>query len=820
MRAYDFIDYIRTKDDYHSQIVHLETIPSRKARYGILKTPVHQVILKTLEKSGIKKLYSHQTKAIDLIHEGNNVVIVTSTASGKTLCYTIPVLDSLLKNPGARMLFMYPTKALAQDQLRVLSNFKKLDNVFSFYAGTYDGDTPTDIRRKLREEGNIILTNPDMLHQGLLPNHTKWSTFFSNLKYIVIDEIHYYRGLLGSNVSNLIKRLHRICKYYGSNPVFICCSATIANPVELTERILSKKVHLVDNDGSPRGPKKFILWNPPVIDYEGFERASSLNEGMKITVDLVRNNIQTITFSRTRLSAELIYKYCQEFLQKHGKMYADAVRAYRGGYLPEERREIESKLASGEILGVSSTNALELGIDIGGLDACISVGYPGTIASTWQQAGRAGRGQEESVVFLIAQNSPIDQFIMKNPDYLFGKSPENAVIDPENPHISIGHLRAALYETPLRAEEKDIFGEYTLAMLQLLEEDNQTKFSNGNWYFTGKGFPAADVNLRSIDDIIYTIIDTSEGNNIIGTMDELSAFSQLHDHAVYIHNAETYFVDKLDTEKKIALVERKDVDYYTQSVCETSLKIDETELKKDWNSNKVYFGDVTLNTIVTAFKKIKFHTKESIGFENVSLPEQILETMSLWVIPGKRVFSRSAQYGRTAVEGLIGIANVMVEVVSLFGMCDTSDVGAMVDAANTNLPALFLFDKFPGGMGFSEKIYDIIDKVFESIYRIIKECPCKFGCPSCVGAAVPYFARTPGDSFVRGKIPDKETAMIILHEMLSLEPYIPQYKKPEIKYREQYPIPPQQKEKKTEPLKRLDSTIEKKIRKRIQSMGK
>jgi DEAD/DEAH box helicase domain-containing protein len=705
---------------------------------------------------------------------------------------------------------VYTTKALSRDQLRILQRFREIDSSIEFRAGAYDGDTPDDLRRKLRDEGNLILTNPDMLHQGILPNHSRWNRFFSNLRYVIIDEIHTYRGIFGSNVANVVRRLKRIARYYGATPRFICSSATIRNPAELSQRIIGEPVVTIDKDGSPRGPKKFALLNPRLISPETGDRMGPNSEAKRLMVELIKNRVQTIAFTRTRLSAEIIYRYCQEELAKFDSSLANAIKAYRSGYLPLERREIERGLATGELLGVSSTTALELGIDIGSLDACLIVGYPGTIASLWQQAGRAGRGSEQALAILIAQNSPIDQFLMKNQEYLFRQSPENAVIDPDNPLLAVAHLRCALYELPLQPEEQDLFGEYTGAMLELLTDENLIKSINEQWYWANPQFPAADISLRSMNNIVYTIIDTSAGDKAIGTIDETTAFLQVHPHAIYLHDGETYFVNDLDIEKKIAFVEKKAVDYYTMAVSESNIRIDSTEEKKTWHKNQVCLGDTTVTSIVTMFRKIKFHTRESLGFENLDLPPQTLETTAFWLIPRKEVLAAVKQFKRIPKEGLIGIANVVSEVMSLHVMCDTMDIGTVVESSNVGVPTLFVYDRYPGGMGFASRGFDLIDRIMKDTLKVIKTCECFNGCPSCVGSPIPPYSFSTIDADTRGVIPDKEAALILLHALLEMAPYVPRHAPPQ----RGRPMPAQQPMPKLD-VKPLPPNLKQKIRKRL-----
>jgi len=793
MDAEAFLERLKRTEFYSHQIAHIEHLPARTARHAEIPGGLHPKVAAALAAQGITRLYTHQASAIDAIRNGRSAVIVTGTASGKTLCYNIPIVESLLHDSTSTALCLYPTKALTQDQLRAVGPLVALGD---FLAGTYDGDTPANLRRRLRDAGRVILTNPDMLHQGILPHHARWNRLFTHLKYVVIDEIHAYRGVFGSHLANVLRRLRRICRHYGSDPVFICCSATIANPKEHAERTAGSPMTLIDNDGSPKGGRRFVLWNPPPLDQAargrpdawriGGDRRSPVGEAVHLMVKLITEGVQTIAFVRTRLAAELIFKSTRDILRGVSRKLADAVCAYRGGYLPEERREIERKLANREILGVASTNALELGIDIGTLDAAILVGYPGTIASLYQQAGRAGRAREESLVFLLAQNAPIDQYLMAHSSYLFARNPEQAVVDPDNPHIAVGHIRCAAHELPLSAQQRESFGQYAPVVLELLEEDNVVKHIDGHWYWASSEYPASGVNLRNISGCVYTIQDVSEGDRVIGTLDEISAFSQLHDHAVYLHAAETYFVQKLDIEKKIAFVERRDLDYYTQSVQASQIRIDEVESDTPWsqrpttavvgvpspnapidpNSARLGFGDVTVTTTIPMFKKIRFHSRDSLGFEELELPPQQLETVALWFIPPAALVEKMQAEKLIVGEALVGVANVLVEVAPLFVMCDTQDIGAVVDARCLGRDALFLYDRYPGGMGYARRCLEAAPRLFRTIRDVIRQCGCPDGCPSCVGAAVPAFAQTDLDSATRGRIPDKRAALFLMEELL------------------------------------------------------
>ena len=779
MNVRKFLKHLESTDWYDGQVVRVEELPAREARYEPLSPEPTARVLELLRADGIEQFYTHQARAIEHARAGRDVVVVTGTASGKTLCYNVPVLETLYREPEACALYLYPTKALAQDQLRTLRRYVETDGELPMVTGTYDGDTPATARRKLKNDANVLLTNPDMLHAGILPNHGTWARFFSRLKYVVVDEVHSYRGVFGSNVSHVLNRLNRITRHYGADPTYVCCSATIRNPGELAGRLTGRDVAVVDNDGAPRGPKTFVMWNPPFYGDSGVERRSSNVEASRILTDLVVRDHQTIAFVRTRVVSEIVARYAQDHLGRVSPSRAGSVKAYRGGYLPEERREIEKALFEGDLKGVVSTNALELGIDIGSMEAAILVGYPGTIASTWQQAGRAGRGAEPSLVVLIPHDSPIDQYMARNPDYFFGRSPENAVIDPHNPHIVLSHLRAAAFELPLTRGDFDPFGEYCGPIIKILDDDRQVRQQGDKIFWTGPGHPSADVKLRNISDDVYTIIDTGnsgrddEPNKVIGTIDEPGAFMQLYPGAVYIHHGETYFVNDLDIHKKIVKVQKEDTDYYTQSITEVKITVEHEELHKEWNRSEVFWGDLSVTSLTYMFKKVKFGSRDSLGFGALSLPEQILLTAGTWLLPHPEAYRLVKESGRVPREGLLGISNVIKEVIPIFAMCDTMDIGASVDSSASHAPGVYVHDRFPGGMGFAHKAYDLIDEIMHACLELIDKCPCGDGCPSCVGSPLPPYSHLDPDVSTRGMIPDKESARSILHHLLGFEAYAP-----------------------------------------------
>jgi DEAD/DEAH box helicase domain-containing protein len=581
---------------------------------------------------------------------------------------------------------------------------------------------------------------------------------------------------------------------------------------------------VVDDDGSPRGAKQFVLWNPPHLDEGKVDRRSPNTEAERLMVELIQDGVQTITFVRARVVAELLFRYCQDRLTEESPRLRNKVRAYRGGYLAGDRREIEQQLFSGELLGVTTTNALELGIDIGSLDASLTVGYPGTIASTWQQAGRAGRGKEESLSVLIAANSPIDQYLMQHPEYFFGQNPEHAIIDPQNVHVLAGHLACAAQELPIEASEEAQFGEYAAAVLEILEDAKQVRRQGDRWHWVGSSHPQGKVRIRNISENNFTIHDRTDPEKVqvIGEVDEFSAYTLLHPQAIYMHNAETHFVQDLDLKQKVASVTRENLDYYTQAVTKTDIRADETEREHEWRISKVAFGEVTVTTLVYMFRKIKFFERDSIGFGNLDLPPQALETMAVWLMPPRQALERVREYHRVPGDALLGIANVAVEVLPLFVMCDTMDIGSVVDSSNTGTPTIFIYDRHPGGVGFAEKCYDIMEQVMEACLFLIQECECDEGCPSCVGSPLPPYAQQDPDASSRDSVPDREASVMILHDILQREPYVPNAPSPQRRRLIELGLAaadvPMQQEAPRRDIKRLPENVEAKIRRRLRML--
>lgn len=763
-----FLERIRSDRHYGGQMVHVERVPAREARHADLAPPLPGPLARALAARGIERLYVHQVRAVEAARRGENVVVVTGTASGKTLAYNLPVLETLLAEENATALYLFPTKALAQDQLKGLTRFLEAvpDLRDSVSPGVYDGDTSQAARRRVRDESRLVLSNPDMLHRAILPYHGRWSRFLENLRYVIVDEIHTYRGIFGSNVANVLRRLRRVAAHHGAEPQFLASSATIRNPVDLAEALTGLPVRAISEDGSPRGPRTFICWNPPFLDEARIERKSSNVEAMELLVRLVRDGVQTIVFARARVVAELIYKYaCEELRHRDGALAA-RLSPYRGGYLPRERREIERRLFAGELLGVVSTNALELGIDIGSLDASILVGFPGTIASVWQQAGRAGRGADPALTILVAYNDPIDQYLVRHPGYFFARTPEGAAIDPENPYILAGHLSCAAFELPLGPGDEELFGPVTAGVAGALTAEERLTPLDGRHYWASTDFPAQTVNLRTISDDTYSIVDASRDNAVIGTVDAISAPELVYPEAIYLHEGEMYFVKKLDLEQKVATVEPVSVDYYTQPVLDSSIRVTERRQETRRGRERLTLNRATVTWATTMFKKIQFGSADSIGYKNLDLPPQHLDTVALGWSPSEEVRAAVRERGLKPAEGLAGIRNLLITVLPVFAMCDRADVGGIIDSSNFGAPTLFLYDRFAGGVGFTERGYALWEELIAEALALLSDCPCEKGCPSCVGLPVLRPAQHQDPDVMQGyPIPDKEAARVMLEAL-------------------------------------------------------
>ena len=743
-------------------------IPARVAKFRPIPAWVTSALSEAYRAKGIRELYSHQASTAELVRDGKNVVVVTPTASGKTLCYNLPVLNAVLESADTRALYLFPTKALAQDQLAELQDLaKRLDDTFGVF--TYDGDTPSDARKAIRECGHIVLTNPDMLHTGILPHHTKWMRLFENLRYIVLDELHTYRGVFGSHLANVLRRLKRVARFYGSDPQFICCSATIANPGELAAQLIEKEVEVVEENGAPAGEKLFVFYNPPMVNRNLGIRRSYINEATRVAKEILARKLQTIVFANSRLHTEVLLTYLQQAnLPKPGQ--PEPIRGYRGGYLPGERREIERGLRDGRILGVVATNALELGIDVGSLDACVMAGYPGSIASTWQRVGRAGRRSGSSCAVFIASSAPLDQFIVQHPDYFFGSSPEHAHIQPDNLEILVNHLKCAAFELPISADER--FGNVDLP--ELCEQLGEAGFlhqSGGNWHWIDEAYPADTISLRSVTSDNFVIIDTTGEEDgkpeVIGEVDFSSALTTVHPKAIYIHQGQQYQVESLDFDKRKAYVKPVNVDYFTDAIRYTQVRVLEiAEEEAITGPAARVHGDVLVRSQVVGFKKIKFFTNENVGSGKLELPENEMHTTAFWITLGHSLLAELPFSLSERQNGIFGLLYTLGSMATLLTMCDRRDLGTAVgerppsaatdirwedfatapsnapDAKEFFEPNLYIYDAYPGGIGFSEPLYRICSTLLNRARELISACSCENGCPSCVGPTADRSERT------------------------------------------------------------------------------
>ena len=733
MNLEQLIDRLRRTPSFMENVTHWETIPAKEAQFAPFPEELDSRLPPVLAARGVYQLYTHQREAFDRAAEGKDICVVTPTASGKTMCYNLPVLNAILKNSDARALYLFPTKALSADQVSELYELIEAMDV-DVKTFTYDGDTPAAARRQVRQAGHIVVTNPDMLHSGILPHHTKWVKLFENLKYVVIDEIHAYRGVFGSNLANVIRRLTRLCKFYGSNPQFICCSATIANPGELASTLIGRPVDVIDQSGAASGEKHIVFYNPPVVNKQLGIRKSILQETLHVASMLVDNDISTIVFGKSRLTVEVLTRHLKERV-KDPFGNAGKVRGYRGGYLPTLRREIERGLRKGEIRAVVSTNALELGIDIGQLDACVLCGYPGSIASTWQEAGRAGRRKNTALTVMVASSSALDQYIVNHPEYFFTRSPENALVHPDNLYVLLGHVKCAAYELPFEEGESYAKGVSTRELLDYLCEEHILNLTGGRYYWMAEEFPAADLSLRSVTSENFLIIDITrpEHRVVIGEMDRYTVPMLLHENAIYMHEAQQYQVEKLDFDACKAFIRRVDVGYYTDADLNVTLSLLDKEKEEEQDGGLTALGEIRVSTLVTMFKKIRFDTHETLGFGHVRLPETEMHTTAMWWTLPDALAARFES--DTLKNGMMGVANLLRIVAPLSLMCAPQDIAIVyqVKSPLTDKPTLLLYDNIPGGIGLAQKAYAMRKLLLEQALQVVRDCACRQGCPGCVG---------------------------------------------------------------------------------------
>jgi DEAD/DEAH box helicase domain-containing protein len=767
-------------------------LPPRAAEYAAFPDGVDERLRQVLAGRGIEQLYTHQAAAVAHALAGRNVVITTPTASGKTLCYNAPVLSAVLKDPSARALYLFPTKALAQDQLAELHDLanrllESSDSQIGVF--TYDGDTPQDARRSIRGRAHVVLSNPDMVHSGILPHHPRWAKLFENLRYVVIDELHAYRGVFGSHLTNVLRRLARICRHYGSNPTFVCSSATIANPRQLAEALVERPFELVSESGAPRGEKFFLFVNPPVVNQQLGIRRSYLAETRRIAAEFLKRQLQLIVFAQSRLTTEILTTYLKDDFGGHPGS-SEQIRGYRGGYLPQRRREIEKGLREGTVRAVVSTNALELGIDIGALDVCVMAGYPGTIAATWQRAGRAGRRSGRSAAVLVASSAPLDQFVVRHPSYFFDAAPEHALINPDNLHILVDHVKCAAFELPFATSEQ--YGRHDVQeVLGILEESGfvhrtdpsqpaagDDTAGDGTWQWTNESYPADAVSLRSISSDNFVVVDTTNGADVIGETSFTSGPPTLHEKAIYLVEGTLYQVETLDFEGRKAYVRQIDCDYYTDAITYTKVTVLETfaggsaepcagarrdppdvrgtgpadapgtQASADLSDRRSH-GEVHVSSRVVGFKKIKFYTNENVGSGELDLPEQQMHTTAYWLTVSRRVMAALPYASDDRRDGVVGLSFAMRQVAQLLLMCDRQDIGISIGTGeqgdDTDLnrmgipsklsdePRIFIYDNYPGGIGFSEPLFQMHDDLLARTRELIAGCECQHGCPGCVG---------------------------------------------------------------------------------------
>jgi DEAD/DEAH box helicase domain-containing protein len=734
MEIQAFLNHIRSLSTYENQIAHIEHIAPRRASYAELDESLAVGLQDCLNAHGLSPLYSHQADAVNKIRRGKNVIIATSSASGKTLCYNIAVMQAILKDPATRALYLFPTKALAQDQLRKLHELFSPGLLPEESMATFDGDTPRSERADVRRYGRIILTNPDMLHVGIMPNHQSWAGLLRHLRYVVVDEAHIYRGVFGSHVACVLRRLRRLCRLYGSDPQFILCTATVANPGEHAEGLTGLPCEVVDNDGSPRGWKDFVFWNPPLMDEKKTARRSAHWESTNLFTELVSQGTRTLTFTRTRRLTELIYIYTKQRLLETSYELSRLVMPYRGGYMPEDRRRIEKELFGGQLLGVVATNALELGIDSGGLEATILDGYPGSISSTWQQAGRSGRSQGESLSFLVAWDNPLDQYFMRHPSDFFQKGFEHVLVNPDNPYILKDHLLCAAWERPLDAVDEEIFGGDFVPQRDALAEESQLRERRGKWYLAPSiSYPAQKINIRSSSGQDYAVVDVSTGS-LMETVESSVAFFQVHPGAIYLHQGESYLITKLDLTNHVAYAEPTKANYYTETKEIHDLHVLKVRASKTVGQVNVSVGDVEVTIDVVGFKKYRQFSEEVIGEEPLDLPTITFPTVALWFDIPPHAIARIAETGRDFAGGLHATEHAAIGILPLFALCDRNDIGGVSTPLHpdTGRAQVFIYDAYPGGIGIAEKGYDMITELWEATLNVIAECPCDDGCPSCV----------------------------------------------------------------------------------------
>ncbi len=761
MRLAEYLQMFLQNEEVRKRVVHVHLLEATAGRTGTISRPLPQPLEEALRRQGVGVLYSHQAQALEAARRGENVVVVSGTASGKTLCYNLPVLESVLENPHTTAFYLFPTKALARDQQEKLNDLGLFPQV---RFGVYDGDTPQHERASIRRGAHIVLTNPDMLHVGILPNHSSWASFLRKLRYVVVDEMHAYRGVFGSHVSLVLRRLRRVAELYGARPQFILTSATVGNPQETAQTLTGVPCTLIQEDGAPRPQRYFVLWNPPLFDENTFERLSTNVECAAIMTALAEEGWTTLVFAKARVTTELILRYACDLAQHRVPELKERLMSYRAGYTPEQRRDIERRLFNGELLGVVSTNALELGVDIGGLDVVVMAGYPGSITSTWQQAGRAGRRDREALIILVAQDDPLDQYLMRHPEYLFGQPVEKVRLNPTNHPILRAHLCCAAHEKPLEPEDYTLFGSAETCMGAMVELMNEGKLlpRDGRWYYVGGSYPAAEVSIRTASGESVLILDRGTRREL-GRVEMGRAYRTVHPGAIYLHQGESYFVEELDDEQRVALVTPVSVPYYTEPLLQVDLRVLKTLCTRRLGRIEVGFGEVRVSERVVGFRRKHLQNGQIIDVEPLWMPEQSYDTEGTWLAfdlqeflqsEGNRVrlaergaevldvlalLVRSLDRGtltRTAdaIVALHGAEHALQSMVPLTCGCERMDVGSQFTWLYPafGCSAIFLYDTSPGGTGISRGAYEDMEQLIRMARAVVSECGCKDGCPSCL----------------------------------------------------------------------------------------
>lgn len=749
----------RLERRYADRITGSFTLPGREGCYAPIPDEVPAALAEALRARGIERLYAHQAQAWEATRRGEHVAIVTPTASGKSLCYTLPVLSAAMTRQ-AKALYLFPTKALAQDQVAELLELNRAGEL-GVKAFTFDGDTPGDARQAIRLHGDIVVSNPDMLHQAILPHHTKWAQFFENLQYVVIDEIHTYRGVFGSHVTNVLRRLKRICAFYGASPQFILCSATIGNPQAHAQALIEERVHAITESGAPTGDKHVLLWNPPVVNADLGLRASARSQSNRIARIAIKSGLKTLVFAQSRLMVEVLTKYLKDIFD-HDPRKPARIRAYRGGYLPSERRQAERAMREGRIDGIVSTSALELGVDIGSLDVVILNGYPGSVAATWQRFGRAGRRQRPCLGVLVASSQPLDQYVVRHPDFFADAPPEHARTAPDQPLILFDHIRCAAFELPFNAGEP--FGPVDpLVYLEALAESEVVHREGDRWEWIADSYPANAVSLRSVADGNFVVVDRTDGKQtIIAEVDHSAAALTLYEGAIHMVQSTPYQVERLDWEGRKAYVSRTQVDYYTDSIDYTRLKVLERFDGGPAGRGDAHHGEVHVVRRVSGYKKIRYYTHENIGYGPVNLPDQELHTTAVWWQLPQAALGKAFASRQDALDGFLAASHALHVVATVAVMADARDLqkavgngdGAWFALADQSgrgqlrgvegaegaasleqafVPTVYLYDNFPGGVGLSEPLWQRQGELVQRAGELVQRCDCKAGCPACVG---------------------------------------------------------------------------------------